>query len=209
MGEQQQQRADIYLPNRQPRLDFIGGGWREGKLARQMKDRRKYYDTWMEGDEACAQLSLWEELLSPPGFSFTNRTISEKNQHRYSMECDRRNVRRLLPAVTSQEKFYESSSQKEGRARSAHGANRISCQSPTCSNSKFLTEGGGGGPPPTPPPPHCRHPRLGATSGRGRLRITMRWVIPDYLIQVPNSGPVFTSGQRSMLRSSTPHPDKV
>ena len=52
---------------------------REGKLARQMKDRRKYYDTWMEGDEACAQLSLWEELLSPPpGFSFTNRTIYEK-----------------------------------------------------------------------------------------------------------------------------------
>ena len=144
MGEQQQQRADIYLPNRQPRLDFIGGGRREGKLARQMKDRRKYYDTWMEGDEACAQLSLWEELLSPPGFSFTNRTISEKDQHRYSMECDGRNVRRLLLDVTSQEKFYESSSQKEGRARSAHGANRISCQSPTCSNSKFLTEGGGG-----------------------------------------------------------------
>ena len=51
---------------------------REGKLARQMKDRRKYYDTWMEGDEACAQLSLWEELLSPPGFSFTNGTVSEK-----------------------------------------------------------------------------------------------------------------------------------
>ena len=101
MGEQQQQRADIYLPNRQPRLDFIGGGWRrEGKLARQMKDRRKYYDTWMERDEACAQLSLWEELLSPPGFSFTYRTISEKTQHRYSMECDGRNVRRLLPAVT-------------------------------------------------------------------------------------------------------------
>ena len=79
MGEQQQQRADIYLPNRQPRLDFIGGpGRREGKLARQMKDRRKYYDTWMERDEACAQLSLWEELLSPPGFSLTNRTIPEK-----------------------------------------------------------------------------------------------------------------------------------
>ena len=99
-------------------------GWRETKHALNYHCGKSYYLHQ-------AFPSLTEPFL-------------KKNQHRYSMECDGRNVRRLLPAVTSQEKFYESSSQKEGRARSAHGANRISCQSPTCSNSKFLTEGGGG-----------------------------------------------------------------
>ena len=92
MGEQQQRIYTSQIASHVWTLSEEDGG-AEGKLARQMKDRRKYYDTWMEGDEACAQLSLWEELLSSPGFSIANSTTRNGRScgriiklHRYSRD---------------------------------------------------------------------------------------------------------------------------